>query len=97
MWLRIKGGNESRRCSKLHRTAVGDSVIVLGVASCVVQLGTYVLEVEDLIYKKLVKSCLKGISILAKCLITKEKLENCMKLRRFKEGRCKKRRTNVQS
>ena len=52
-----------------------DSVSVLGVASCVVQLGTSVLEVELLIFKKLLKSCLIGIDILANCPLSKESVK----------------------
>ena len=51
----MKGDNELRPCAKLLRIAVGDSVSVLGVAGCVVQLGTSVFEVNVLIFKKLLK------------------------------------------
>ena len=73
--MRINGDNELRPCAKSLRTAVGDSVSVLGVASCVVQLGTSVLEVDVLIFKKLLKSCLIGMDILANCQLTKKSVE----------------------
>ena len=58
VWLRIKDDNVIRPYAKLLRTAVNDSVSMLGVASYEVKLGTSVLEVEVLIFKKLDKNCL---------------------------------------
>ena len=63
MWLRIKADNGLRPCAKSLRTAMADSISALGVASCVVKLGTSVLDVEVLIFEKLVKSCLIGMDI----------------------------------
>ena len=75
VWMRIKRDKELKSCQKSLRTSVGDSVSVLGVASCLVQLGTSDLEVELLVFKKLLKSCLIGMDILANCLLTKESVD----------------------